>query len=91
MGQASEPSSDRDMMGFDRAMNMATIIDAYDEFTCTSTATDRMKLHEKLLQAVVRQMHIDGTRDTAYVRALVTQAANPRWRGEPLKVKRVKA
>ncbi len=70
---------------------MATIMEAYDEFIRTTTVTDRLELHEKLLQAVVRQMHMDGTHDTAYVRALVTQAANPRWRGEPLKVKRLKA
>jgi hypothetical protein len=41
--------------------------------------------HETILQAIVRQMIKDGSHDISYIRALVTQAANPRWRGEPLK------
>lgn len=46
---------------------------------------DLAKELENILQMVVRRMMLAGTHDAAYVRALVNQALDPRWRGEPLK------
>ena len=69
---------------------MVTLADKYDEWFRVTTVADRMAEHETVLQMIVAQMLKDGTHDVSYVRALVTRAANPRWRGEPLKRKSVR-
>jgi hypothetical protein len=66
------------------------LIDAYEAWLRVTPRADRSEAHEQLLQAVVQQMLKDGSHDTGYIRALVTQAANPRWRGEPLKVRTIR-
>ena len=43
---------------------------------------DLAKELEHILHLVVRRMMKLGTHDEAYVRALVNQALDPRWRGD---------
>jgi hypothetical protein len=64
------------------------LIDAYEAWLRVTPRTDRSDAHEALLQAVVQQMLKDASHDVGYIRALATQAANPRWRGEALKVRK---
>jgi len=65
------------------------LMDMYETWRRHTSVGDRMTEHATVLQLIVQQMLKDGTHDLGYIRALVTQAGNPRWRGEPLKLKSV--
>lgn len=54
---------------------------------CIPTSA-RTGAHEMILQHLVHRM-VSTAWDVGLVRALVTQAADPKWRGEPLRQRRV--
>jgi hypothetical protein len=69
-------------------MKTMELIESYEEWFRVMPTADPIAKHELLPQTVGQQMLKDGSHDIGYIRAVVAQVTNPRWRGEPLKCER---